>query len=265
MLYASIHRGGIFPGTGPLLDVGSGAGTGFSINLPVEGGSREDAWLSLLEWIIVPSAIEYSPDLILISAGYDAHRDDPLGGCALGTGSFAEMARHVRALGERVGAPVGAVLEGGYDLGGLAARSAPRWRPSSTTARPTPSRPTSPPRAPHRTSGTTGRSERFGMRERARSQSASAPEGGLGRFDPPETGAHQWDPTGCGSASPAAWCSASEPLPPSESELRARATAATFAVTPQQLQINQSISSAAVKRSNRALNYLAPIRTAADR
>lgn len=120
VLYASIHRGGIFPGTGPLLDVGSGAGTGFSINLPVSGGSDGDAWLSLLEWIVVPAAAEYAPDLILISAGYDAHRDDPLGGCALETESFAEMARHVRALGERVGAPVGAVLEGGYDLAALA-------------------------------------------------------------------------------------------------------------------------------------------------
>ena len=121
VLYTSIHQAGLFPGTGPLLDVGSGPGAGFSINLPVEGGSDEYAWLSLLEWIIVPAGVEYSPDLILISAGYDAHRDDPVGGCALQTGTFGEMARHVRALGEKVGAPVGAVLEGGYDLEALAA------------------------------------------------------------------------------------------------------------------------------------------------
>jgi len=121
VLYTSIHQSGLFPGTGPLLDVGSGAGAGLSINLPVLAGSGEYAWLSLLAWIIIPAAVEFSPDLVLISAGYDAHRDDPLGGCALDTTTFGEMACHVRALGERVGAPVGAVLEGGYDLASLAA------------------------------------------------------------------------------------------------------------------------------------------------
>ncbi len=120
VLYASIHQGGMFPGTGPLLDVGSGPGTGFSINLPVPAGSDEDAWLSLLEWIVVPAAEEFRPQLVLISAGFDAHRDDPLGGCLLDAASFAEMARHVRDLGGRVGAPVGAVLEGGYALRALA-------------------------------------------------------------------------------------------------------------------------------------------------
>ncbi len=120
VLYTSIHQSGIFPGTGPLLDVGSGGGRGFSINLPVPAGTGEDTWLSLLEWIIVPAALEFQPGLILISAGYDAHRDDPLAGCDLDAGSFAAMARQVRALGRRVGAPVGAVLEGGYALEALA-------------------------------------------------------------------------------------------------------------------------------------------------
>jgi acetoin utilization deacetylase AcuC-like enzyme len=69
----------------------------------------------------VPAALEFAPDLVLISAGYDAHRDDVQGGCELETGSFAEMARHLRALGEDVGAPVGVVLEGGYALDALAA------------------------------------------------------------------------------------------------------------------------------------------------
>ncbi len=119
VLYASIHQSGIFPGTGPLLDVGSGPGTGFSINLPVPAGSGEETWLSLLEWIIVPAAAEYVPDLILISAGYDAHRDDPLGGCTLDTAAFGQMAAQIRALGAQVGAPVGAVLEGGYSLTAL--------------------------------------------------------------------------------------------------------------------------------------------------
>jgi acetoin utilization deacetylase AcuC-like enzyme len=121
VLFASIHRSGIFPGTGDITDAGSRAGEGYSINLPVQKGSREDAWFSLLEHIVIPAAEEFQPDLILISAGYDAHRDDELGGCELEASSFAEMARYIRGLGERTGAPVGAVLEGGYALDALAA------------------------------------------------------------------------------------------------------------------------------------------------
>jgi acetoin utilization deacetylase AcuC-like enzyme len=121
VLFASIHQSGTFPGTGPLHDVGSGAGEGFSINLPVPARSDQDAWVSLLEHIAVPAALEFRPDLVFISAGYDAHRDDVQGDCELEAGSFAEMARHLRALGEDVGAPVGVVLEGGYALDALAA------------------------------------------------------------------------------------------------------------------------------------------------
>jgi acetoin utilization deacetylase AcuC-like enzyme len=121
VLFASIHQSGTFPGTGPLHDVGSGAGQGFSINLPVPARSDEDAWVSLLEHVALPAALEFGPDLVLISAGYHAHRDDVQGGCELEAGSFAEMARHLRALGEEVGAPVGVVLEGGYALHALAA------------------------------------------------------------------------------------------------------------------------------------------------
>ena len=121
VLFASIHQWGIFPGTGPLHDVGVREGQGFTINLPVPAGSGEDAWVSLLEHVVIPAAGEFRPDLVLISAGFDAHRADRQGNCLLDTESFAEMARHVRALGRDVGAPVGAVLEGGYTLDALAA------------------------------------------------------------------------------------------------------------------------------------------------
>jgi acetoin utilization deacetylase AcuC-like enzyme len=121
VLFASIHQSGAFPGTGPLSDGGARAGEGYSINLPVQSGSHEDAWFSLLEHVVVPAAEEFQPDLVLISAGYDGHRDDRQGSCELEASSFAEMARYVRGLGERTGAPVGAVLEGGYALDALAA------------------------------------------------------------------------------------------------------------------------------------------------
>jgi acetoin utilization deacetylase AcuC-like enzyme len=120
VLFVSIHQYPFWPGTGALEDVGSGGAEGYSINLPVPGGTGEATFLSLIEHVVMPVARGYRPDLVLISAGYDAHRDDPLGGLRLGTSSFAGMASRLRALGEELGAPVGAVLEGGYDLDALA-------------------------------------------------------------------------------------------------------------------------------------------------
>jgi len=116
VLFVSIHQWPFWPGTGPLDDVGEGDGEGYSINLPVPAGTGEAALLSLLEHVAMPVARQYRPDLILISAGYDAHRHDPLGGLALETSSYGGMSARMRALGDELGAPVGAVLEGGYDL-----------------------------------------------------------------------------------------------------------------------------------------------------
>ena len=121
VLFASIHQSPLYPGTGPLSDAGSGEGEGYTINLPVPPGSKENLWLSLTEHVIVPAASAFRPDLVLVSAGFDAHREDPLASVCLETDSFAEMARHVRALAERVDAPIGVVLEGGYSPVALAA------------------------------------------------------------------------------------------------------------------------------------------------
>src|SRR4051794_23464876 len=120
VLFASIHQGGIFPGSGALADAGSGPGEGYTINLPVAAGSGEDVWLSLLEHVVLPAAARFEPQLVLISAGFDAHRDDPLAECRLEASSFAQMACHVRDAAKEWGAPVGAVLEGGYALPALA-------------------------------------------------------------------------------------------------------------------------------------------------
>jgi acetoin utilization deacetylase AcuC-like enzyme len=120
VLFASIHQSGIYPGTGSLSDVGSGPGQGYTINLPVPGGSEELLWLSLIEHIVLPAALSFEPDLVLISAGFDAHRGDPLAGCELEESSFAQMARHVRELAARLEVPLGAILEGGYEPAALA-------------------------------------------------------------------------------------------------------------------------------------------------
>jgi acetoin utilization deacetylase AcuC-like enzyme len=116
VLFASIHRSGIFPGTGALSDTGSGEGLGYTLNLPVFAGSDGDLWLSLLEHVILPAAAEFDPQLVLVSAGFDAHRADPLGGCRLETEDFAQMTCQVRDLARQAHAPIGAVLEGGYNV-----------------------------------------------------------------------------------------------------------------------------------------------------
>jgi acetoin utilization deacetylase AcuC-like enzyme len=120
VLFASIHQGGIYPGSGALSDAGSGEGLGYTINAPVPPGADEEVWLSVLEHVIIPAAVQFRPELILISAGFDGHQADPLAGCCLEDGSYAQMAAHVMELSAEVSAPVGAVLEGGYDTSALA-------------------------------------------------------------------------------------------------------------------------------------------------
>lgn len=119
VLFASIHRLGMFPGTGAASDAGAGDGLGYTINVPVPRDSDGEVWISVLKRVVLPAAAEFRPQLVLISAGFDAHRDDPLGDCRLDRTAFAQMAERVRDMAAALDAPVGAVLEGGYDLGGL--------------------------------------------------------------------------------------------------------------------------------------------------
>lgn len=120
VLYASIHRGGFYPGTGALSDAGSDDGLGYTLNLPVHAGTDGAVWRSLLEHVVLAAARRFAPELVLISAGFDAHVADPLGGCLLQTGDFAQMACLLRDFARQVNAPLGAVLEGGYEPRALA-------------------------------------------------------------------------------------------------------------------------------------------------
>jgi acetoin utilization deacetylase AcuC-like enzyme len=128
VLFVSIHESPLYPGTGPATDVGSGAGEGFTVNVPVAAGTGDAAYASLVEHVVVPLARAYEPRLVLISAGFDAHRDDPLATVQLSETGFAAMAGSVRRLAAELDVPVGAVLEGGYDLGALAASTAATLR-----------------------------------------------------------------------------------------------------------------------------------------
>jgi acetoin utilization deacetylase AcuC-like enzyme len=95
--------------------VGSEEGEGYTINLPVPAGCEEEVWLSLIQHVVLPAAVAFEPDLVLVSAGFDAHRADPLAGVCLETTSFGEMARQLRDMARGLGVPLGAVLEGGYE------------------------------------------------------------------------------------------------------------------------------------------------------
>jgi acetoin utilization deacetylase AcuC-like enzyme len=120
VLFVSIHQSPLYPGTGPAGDVGAGDGRGFTVNLPVPPGSGDDVFCALVDRVAVPLAREFAPQLLLISAGYDAHREDPLGECDMTEEGYAAMTRSMRRVGEEIEAPVGCVLEGGYGLEALA-------------------------------------------------------------------------------------------------------------------------------------------------
>jgi acetoin utilization deacetylase AcuC-like enzyme len=120
VLYASIHESPLYPGSGPASDRGSGAGEGFTLNMPVPAGAGDEVFCELVHACVIPRAREYRPQLILISAGYDAHRDDPLADCLVTEAGYATMTTAMRHLAEELEAPLGVVLEGGYALDALA-------------------------------------------------------------------------------------------------------------------------------------------------
>jgi acetoin utilization deacetylase AcuC-like enzyme len=119
VLFVSVHQSPLYPGTGPATDVGTGPGRGTSVNVPVPGGSGDETFCSVVEHLTAPLAREWRPQLLLVSAGFDAHRDDPLAGCAVSDAGYAAMASALRRVADELGAPLGIVLEGGYELGAL--------------------------------------------------------------------------------------------------------------------------------------------------
>jgi acetoin utilization deacetylase AcuC-like enzyme len=120
VLFISIHQSPLYPGTGRISELGGGPGHGYTVNLPVPPRSGDETFVSLVRDVALPLARAHRPELILVSAGYDAHGDDPLGDCTVTEAGYAAMTAFVRDLGAELGAPVGCVLEGGYDVGALA-------------------------------------------------------------------------------------------------------------------------------------------------
>ncbi|MEW6673105.1 MAG: histone deacetylase [Thermodesulfobacteriota bacterium] len=120
VLYFSIHQVSTFPGGGKFRDVGKGGGKGFSINIPLLPGCGDGEYVALFEKILKPVALEFSPELILVSAGFDPHYNDPLGGMRVTPEGFAGMTRSILDMAEHCcHGKVVMTLEGGYDLEGL--------------------------------------------------------------------------------------------------------------------------------------------------
>ncbi len=120
VLYLSAHQSPFYPGTGGAHEVGERQGRGFTVNVPLPAGSGEDAYAAAFAGVFLPVLREFGPGLILVSAGYDAHAADPLGGMALESASYGRFAASLAALARGIGAaPLALVMEGGYNLRAL--------------------------------------------------------------------------------------------------------------------------------------------------
>jgi acetoin utilization deacetylase AcuC-like enzyme len=125
VLFFDTHQSPLYPGTGAADEIGRGAGEGFTINCPFPAGAGRREILGAYRDRLVPAADAFRPGLVLVSAGFDSRRGDPLGRFTLDDADFAEMTRVVRAIADRhAGGRLVSTLEGGYALDGLAAAAA---------------------------------------------------------------------------------------------------------------------------------------------
>ena len=117
VLYVSMHQFPYYPGTGAADEAGRQAGLGFTVNVPLEVGAVDEDYQVVFAHLVVPVLRQFEPDLIIVSAGFDAHERDPLGGMRLSTAAFAAMTVELRAVAEECcRGRIASVTEGGYDL-----------------------------------------------------------------------------------------------------------------------------------------------------
>ena len=122
VLVVGSQQADIFPGTGGVREIGVGAGEGATVNLPVPAGTDDAGMLALYRQVVRPAADAFRPDLVLVSAGYDAHRLDPLGGLALSVQGFADLVTVCAGIADRwADGRLVLTLEGGYHPDALAA------------------------------------------------------------------------------------------------------------------------------------------------
>ena len=117
VLYFSTHQYPYYPGTGHWREIGEGPGQGYTVNVPLSAGVGDEGYEAIFDELLFPLAERYQPELILVSAGYDAHWNDPLAGMLLSVSGYAHLARTLVALAQEVcGGRLVFTLEGGYHL-----------------------------------------------------------------------------------------------------------------------------------------------------
>jgi acetoin utilization deacetylase AcuC-like enzyme len=116
VLFCSSHQFPWYPGTGRHGEVGEGKGKGFTVNVPLSAGATDAVELAVLDRLLLPVIRQFKPELILVSAGYDAHRADPLGGLRFTDAGYGSLSRRLSAIASELQVPIALLLEGGYDL-----------------------------------------------------------------------------------------------------------------------------------------------------
>ncbi|MGQ4554440.1 histone deacetylase family protein [Halobellus sp. GM3] len=116
VLYASVHEDGLYPGTGEVEETGTGDGEGTTLNVPLAAGADDADYLLSVDELLCPVVERYDPDLFIVSAGFDAHRHDPISRMRVSTEGYALLTDRIRSLTDDVGAALAFVLEGGYGL-----------------------------------------------------------------------------------------------------------------------------------------------------
>ncbi len=121
VFYFSTHRYPFYPGTGAASESGTGAGAGYTLNIPMAAGEGDEEYRQAFEKKLIPTLREYKPEILLVSAGFDAHVRDPLGGMKVTEAGFKFMAEALQQVAQDFcGGKALYTLEGGYDLEGLA-------------------------------------------------------------------------------------------------------------------------------------------------
>ncbi len=121
VFYFSVHQHPFYPGTGRPTETGAGKGAGFTLNIELPAGAGNDAVMAALRDTLRPAMETFKPEFVLVSAGFDGHRNDPLGGLQYSADGFAEMARQLRFIAHRHAAGrIVFVLEGGYNRESIA-------------------------------------------------------------------------------------------------------------------------------------------------
>jgi acetoin utilization deacetylase AcuC-like enzyme len=120
VMYVSTHQYPFYPGTGAAAETGDGEGAGYTVNAPIEVGATDEDYRIVFDELILPVLSQFAPDLVLVSAGFDAHERDPLAGMRLTTPAFGAMTAALRQVADRsADGRIVFVTEGGYDLEAL--------------------------------------------------------------------------------------------------------------------------------------------------